>query len=119
MSDDNKSAITDPASTPALRYHELPRAGKLEVRPTKPLANPRDLSLAYSPGVAEACMAIKTMPLTLPAIDRARNLVAVVSNGTAVAWARQHRPACLQARHGRQGGPVQEVRRISMCSTSK
>ena len=83
MSDDNKSAITDPASTPALRYHSLPRPGKLEIRPTKPLANPRDLSLAYSPGVAEACMAIKDNPLDAARYTTRGNLVAVVSNGSA------------------------------------
>ena len=43
----------------ALNYHEFPKPGKLEVRATKPLANGRDLSLAYSPGVAEACLEIK------------------------------------------------------------
>ena len=40
----------------ALDYHEFPKPGKLEIRPTKPMANGRDLSLAYSPGVAEACL---------------------------------------------------------------
>jgi len=83
MSDDNKSPITDRASTPALRYHSLPRAGKLEIRPTKPLANPRDLSLAYSPGVAEACLAIKDNPLDAARYTTRGNLVAVVSNGSA------------------------------------
>ncbi|MGI9355201.1 MAG: NADP-dependent malic enzyme [Rhizobiaceae bacterium] len=83
MTDDDKSTIADPASTPALRYHSLPRAGKLEIRPTKPLANPRDLSLAYSPGVAEACMAIKDNPLDAARYTTRANLVAVVSNGSA------------------------------------
>ena len=43
----------------ALDYHEFPQPGKLEIRATKPLANQRDLSRAYSPGVAEACLEIK------------------------------------------------------------
>ncbi|MGI9364779.1 MAG: NADP-dependent malic enzyme [Rhizobiaceae bacterium] len=68
---------------PALNYHELPRPGKLEVRPTKPLANPRDLSLAYSPGVAEACLAIKENNLDASRYTARGNLVAVVSNGSA------------------------------------
>ncbi len=67
----------------ALAYHELPRPGKLEVRPTKPLANPRDLALAYSPGVAEACLAIKANPLNASRFTSRGNLVAVVSNGSA------------------------------------
>jgi len=46
----------------ALMYHEFPKPGKLEIKPTKPLANGRDLSLAYSPGVAEACLEIKDDP---------------------------------------------------------
>lgn len=68
---------------PALNYHEFPKPGKLEVRPTKPLANPRDLSLAYSPGVAEACLEIKKNPLDASRYTARGNLVAVVSNGSA------------------------------------
>jgi malate dehydrogenase (oxaloacetate-decarboxylating)(NADP+) len=67
----------------ALDYHALPRPGKLEVRPTKPLANPQDLSKAYSPGVAEACLAIKHDPATAALYTSRANLVAVVSNGSA------------------------------------
>nr|WP_247869233.1 NADP-dependent malic enzyme [Ahrensia sp. R2A130] len=67
----------------ALAYHALPRPGKLEVRPTKPLANPRDLSLAYSPGVAEACTAIAKDPAAASLYTGRGNLVAVVSNGSA------------------------------------
>ena len=72
-----------PQRHPALNYHEFPRPGKLEVRPTKPLANPRDLSLAYSPGVAEACLEIKKNPLDAARYTGRGNLVAVVSNGSA------------------------------------
>ncbi|MEL7202388.1 MAG: malic enzyme-like NAD(P)-binding protein, partial [Pseudomonadota bacterium] len=79
--DDNKTA--KPARHPALNYHEFPLPGKLEVRPTKPLANPRDLSLAYSPGVAEACNAITANPLDAARYTGRANLVGVVSNGSA------------------------------------
>ena len=68
----------------ALSYHEFPRPGKLEIRATKPMANQRDLSRAYSPGVAEACLEIKADPSTAARYTTRGNLVAVVSNGTAV-----------------------------------
>jgi malate dehydrogenase (oxaloacetate-decarboxylating)(NADP+) len=68
----------------ALEYHRLPVRGKISITPTKPLSNQRDLSLAYSPGVAYACLAIEKDP-TLAAEYTARaNLVGVVTNGTAV-----------------------------------
>ena len=54
----------DQSRHPALDYHEFPKPGKLEIRATKPLANGRDLSRAYSPGVAEACLEIKADPST-------------------------------------------------------
>ncbi|MER2508801.1 NADP-dependent malic enzyme [Amaricoccus sp.] len=68
----------------ALDYHEFPSPGKLEIRATKPMANQRDLSLAYSPGVAEACLEIKADPTVAARYTARGNLVAVVSNGTAV-----------------------------------
>ena len=68
----------------ALNYHEDPKPGKLEIRATKPLANGRDLSLAYSPGVAEACLEIKDDPQNASRYTSRANLVAVVSNGSAV-----------------------------------
>ncbi|SFE04367.1 malate dehydrogenase (oxaloacetate-decarboxylating)(NADP+) [Sulfitobacter brevis] len=68
----------------ALDYHEFPKPGKLEIRPTKPLANGRDLARAYSPGVAEACLEIKNDPTTAARYTARGNLVAVVTNGTAV-----------------------------------
>ncbi|KGJ15921.1 NADP-dependent malic enzyme [Paracoccus sanguinis] len=74
----------DTARQAALNYHELPKPGKLEIRATKPLANGRDLSLAYSPGVAEACLEIKADPATAARYTARANLVAVVSNGSAV-----------------------------------
>ena len=74
----------DNARQEALDYHEFPKPGKLEIRATKPLANGRDLSRAYSPGVAEACLEIKADPATASRYTARGNLVAVVTNGTAV-----------------------------------
>lgn len=68
----------------ALNYHRAPRPGKLEVIPIKSCENQKDLSLAYSPGVADACMAIHDDPSTAALYTGRANLVAVVSNGTAV-----------------------------------
>jgi malate dehydrogenase (oxaloacetate-decarboxylating)(NADP+) len=68
----------------ALRYHEQGRPGKIEVVPTKPCLTQRDLSLAYSPGVAEPCLEIARDPSAVFAYTAKSNLVAVVSNGTAV-----------------------------------
>ncbi|MFZ0790645.1 MAG: NADP-dependent malic enzyme [Chromatiaceae bacterium] len=68
----------------ALEYHRYPRPGKLSVQATKPLANQRDLALAYSPGVAAACEEIVADPLAAALYTARGNLVAVISNGTAV-----------------------------------
>ncbi|MCR9125507.1 MAG: NADP-dependent malic enzyme [Rhodobacteraceae bacterium] len=68
----------------ALAYHAHPKPGKLEIRATKPMANGRDLALAYSPGVAEACLEIRADPTQAAQYTARGNLVAVVSNGTAV-----------------------------------
>ncbi len=68
----------------ALDYHRFPRAGKLQVEPTKRMATQRDLALAYSPGVAAACEAIVADPETAYDYTARGNLVAVISNGTAV-----------------------------------
>src|SRR5436305_5644828 len=68
----------------ALDYHARGRPGKIAVVPTKPLTNQRDLSLAYSPGVAEPCLEIKRDPDLAYAYTAKGNLVAVVTNGTAV-----------------------------------
>ncbi|HSY39233.1 MAG TPA: NADP-dependent malic enzyme, partial [Polyangia bacterium] len=68
----------------ALDYHRLGRPGKLEVVPTKPLVTQRDLSLAYSPGVAEPCLEIAANPEMAWEYTARGNLVAVVTNGTAV-----------------------------------
>lgn len=68
----------------ALEYHEQGRPGKLSVTPTKPLANQRDLALAYSPGVAAACEEIVTDPQNAYRYTGRGNLVGVITNGTAV-----------------------------------
>ena len=68
----------------ALDYHRLPRPGKLQVEPTKRMASQRDLALAYSPGVAAACLEIATNPAAAFDYTTRGNLVGVISNGTAV-----------------------------------
>ena len=68
----------------ALEYHSSPRPGKIAVVPTKQLTNQRDLSLAYTPGVAEPCLEIKKNPDEAYRYTAKGNLVAVVTNGTAV-----------------------------------
>ncbi len=80
--------MTEPLSpeltADALHFHRAPRPGKLEIQATKPLANQRDLALAYSPGVAAACLAIAADPAQARELTIRQNLVAVVTNGTAV-----------------------------------
>jgi malate dehydrogenase (oxaloacetate-decarboxylating)(NADP+) len=68
----------------ALHFHEFPKPGKLEINATKPLGNQRDLALAYSPGVAAPCEEIAADPETVTRYTSRGNLVAVISNGTAV-----------------------------------
>ena len=68
----------------ALEYHRLPTYGKISVTPTKSLVNQRDLALAYSPGVAYACLAIKDDPNEAATLTSRANLVAVITNGSAV-----------------------------------
>src|SRR5512141_2699767 len=68
----------------ALDYHSQGRRGKIEVVPTKPTSTARDLSLAYTPGVAEPCLEIEKNPEDAYKYTAKGNLVAVISNGTAV-----------------------------------
>jgi malate dehydrogenase (oxaloacetate-decarboxylating)(NADP+) len=82
-----------------LEYHRVPTFGKISVTPTKSLVNQRDLALAYSPGVAYACLAIKSGPNAAPTLTCRANLIAVISNGSAILglgdiWANrsQHEP---------------------------
>ena len=68
----------------ALEYHASGRPGKIAIQPTKPLETQRDLSLAYSPGVAEPCLRIASRPEDVFKYTARGNLVGVISNGTAV-----------------------------------
>src|SRR5687767_8959259 len=68
----------------ALEYHRWPSPGKISVVPTKAMATQRDLALAYSPGVAEPCLVIARDPLQADELTARSNLVAVITNGTAV-----------------------------------
>jgi malate dehydrogenase (oxaloacetate-decarboxylating)(NADP+) len=74
----------EPNKQEALDYHSRGRKGKIEVVPTKPYSSQRDLSLAYSPGVADPCLAIAENPEDVYKYTAKGNLVAVISNGTAV-----------------------------------
>src|SRR3954468_4907631 len=81
-------------------YHRRGRPGKIEVTPTKPLQTQRDLSLAYTPGVAEAVLEIVRDPLTVYELTAKANLVGVISNGTAT--------LALGTRGALAGKPVME-----------
>jgi malate dehydrogenase (oxaloacetate-decarboxylating)(NADP+) len=76
--------MTDKLDERALNYHRLPVPGKLAIAATKPLSTQQDLALAYSPGVAAACDAIVAEPGEASSLTARGNLVAVISNGTAV-----------------------------------
>src|ERR1700722_14575919 len=77
----SKARVTD---SEALAFHAQGRPGKLQITPTKPLVTARDLSLAYSPGVAAPCLAIRDNPDLAYDYTARGNMVAVISNGTAV-----------------------------------
>ncbi|WP_421849206.1 NADP-dependent malic enzyme [Oricola sp.] len=83
-SPDQAAAPTDSMEEAALFFHQYPRPGKLEIQAIKPLGNQRDLALAYSPGVAAPCLAIAEDPQSAANYTARGNLVAVVSNGSAV-----------------------------------
>src|SRR6516164_2062760 len=76
--------VSDDLKAGALAYHRTPRPGKLAIQATKPLATQHDLALAYTPGVAVACEAIAADPAEAATLTARANLVAVVTNGTAV-----------------------------------
>jgi len=78
------SDASDDLRAGSMVYHRFPRPGKLEIQATKPLGNQRDLALAYSPGVAAPCEAIAADPELAAELTSRQNLVAVISNGTAV-----------------------------------
>ena len=94
MTDSHKDSLRQAALT----YHEYPKPGKLEIRATKPLANGRDLARAYSPGVAEACLEIKDNAANASRYTARSNLVAVVTNGSAVLGLRFGRTRMLPPR---------------------
>ena len=81
---DDKNATRPDLDQQALFFHRYPRPGKLEIQATKPLGNQRVLALAYSPGVAAPCLEIRDNPDTAVDYTARGNLVAVISNGTAV-----------------------------------
>jgi malate dehydrogenase (oxaloacetate-decarboxylating)(NADP+) len=81
---DKKEELRQQLRAAALEYHQIPRPGKIEVVPTKSVLNQRDLALAYSPGVAAPCEEIVRDPSTAYKYTSRGNLVAVISNGTAV-----------------------------------
>ena len=74
--------MSDNLRESALEYHRYPTPGKVSVTPTKPMATQRDLALAYSPGVAEACLAIVEDAREAGNLTARANLVAVITNGT-------------------------------------
>ena len=78
------STKKETAKRAALDFHEFPKPGKLEIRATKPLANQSDLAKAYSPGVADACLEINKDAKEAVRYTSKANLVAVISNGSAV-----------------------------------
>ncbi|TKT76858.1 NADP-dependent malic enzyme [Aquamicrobium sp. LC103] len=84
MNTENDETKRSDLQESALFYHRYPTPGKLEIQATKPLGNQRDLALAYSPGVAAPCIAINEDPAKAADYTARANLVAVVSNGTAV-----------------------------------
>ncbi|MEC4718701.1 NADP-dependent malic enzyme [Noviherbaspirillum sp. CPCC 100848] len=83
-SSDQKEELRQQLRQAALEYHEFPTPGKISVTPTKTLTNQRDLALAYSPGVASACEEIVVDPANAFRYTARGNLVAVITNGTAV-----------------------------------
>src|SRR2546430_13546555 len=88
----------------ALDYHAQGRPGKIQVSPTKPFKNQRDLSLAYTPGVAEPCREIAERPDEVYSYTAKGNLVAVVPNGT---------PRLGLGKHGpRAPKPAEDGKRI-------
>src|SRR5256885_7473639 len=88
----------------ALDYHSQGRPGKIQVSPTKPFKNQHDLSLAYTPGVAEPCREIAQRPEEAYTYTAKGNLVAVVTNGTAVLGLRHIGPPAGEPGMGGKGG---------------
>ena len=95
----------------ALEYHSAAPAGKISVRPTKPCLTQRDLSLAYTPGVAVPCLAIERDPSLAYKYTAKGNLVAVVTNGTAVLGLGNIGPLAGKPVMEGKGSPLQTLRR--------
>ena len=93
----------------ALRYHAEGKPGKIEVVPTKPYSTQMDLSLAYSPGVAEPCLEIEKNPLDAYKYTSKGNLVAVISNDLPVLMQFTSRSVGWQAGDGRKRTVVQDL----------
>src|SRR5258705_4611825 len=89
----------------ALQFHAGGRPGKLSIAPTKPLTTQRDLSLAYSPGVAFPCLHIQRDPALAYDLTAKGNMVAVISNGTAAAAPRELGAPSAQPALGGRGLP--------------
>lgn len=87
----------------ALLYHAKPTPGKIQIVPTKKYASQRDLSLAYSPGVAEPCLEIAKDVNNVYKYTAKGNLVAVISNGTAVLGLGDIGPESIKTCNGRKG----------------
>ncbi len=84
MNDSPEDSLTDALKKAALEYHEFPQPGKLAIAITKPFSTPEELSLAYTPGVAVPVLEIQKNPEAAYRYTAKGNLVAVISNGTAV-----------------------------------
>ena len=84
MSDDQNTKDKNEKDQEALDYHQFPTPGKLEICATKPLVTQNDLALAYSPGVASACIEIHSNPAKAADYTIRSNLVGVITNGSAV-----------------------------------
>ena len=100
-------------------YHRRGRPGKIEVTPTKPLQTQRDLSLAYTPGVAEAVLEIERDPLTAYELTAKANLVAVISNGTAILGLGNQGPAGQPSPSWKAKASSSSASPTSTCSTSR
>ncbi len=111
MSTEKRAARPSFTEQEALHFHQRGKPGKLEINPTKPMATQRDLSLAYSPGVAVPVRKIAENPDTAYDYTAKGNLVAVITNGTAILGLGDLGALAVQAGHGRQGRAVQALRR--------
>src|SRR5258706_11957588 len=106
--------MDDPLRRSALDYHRLPTPGKISVVPTKELINQHDLSLAYTPGVAAACELIVADPAQARNMTARANLVAVITNGTAVLGPGNIGPPAAKPVMEGKAGAFQKFARIQL-----